>query len=171
MNDIEMTDVDGDALTLISRDHRTWITCTSGTDEVTVGPFPSRLLRTALLRPAGDGGSASTTLISHPSPTPATEALAGQATEAQGRADATGAPDVEADAPASPGERAWAEFQRLAETAPLREAVAGAADAALAAPALREARDLAEELRTAAIDPSDPDALAALLLSLGYRRD
>ena len=171
MNDIEMTDVDGDALTLISRDHRTWITCTSGADEVTVGPFPSRLLRTALLRPTGDGAGASTTVISHPSPTPAAQAADETASGAQGRADAAGPHGAETADTASPDDRAWAEFQRLAETAPLREAVAGAADAALAAPAPREARHLAEELRTAAIDPSDPDALAVLLLSLGYRRD
>lgn len=48
MNSIEMTDLDGDALTLITRDGNAWITCTSGADEVTVGPFPLRMLRRAL---------------------------------------------------------------------------------------------------------------------------
>lgn len=48
MNSFEMTDVEGDALTFITRDGSTWITCTSGADEVTVGPFPTHLLGSAL---------------------------------------------------------------------------------------------------------------------------
>lgn len=48
MNSIEMTDRDGDALTVISQSDRTWITCTSGAEEVTVGPFPTPQLRTVL---------------------------------------------------------------------------------------------------------------------------
>lgn len=35
----ELTDRDGDALTITTSAEGTWITCTSGRDEVTVGPF------------------------------------------------------------------------------------------------------------------------------------
>lgn len=49
MNSIEMSDIDGDALTITSRGSRAWISCTSGLDEVTVGPFPTRVLRRAVL--------------------------------------------------------------------------------------------------------------------------
>ena len=48
MNSIEMTDVDGDALTIITQGDAAWITSTSGRDEVTVGPFPVRLVMNAL---------------------------------------------------------------------------------------------------------------------------
>lgn len=40
----ELTDPDGDALTITSDAAGTWITCTSGGEEVTVGPFPSGAL-------------------------------------------------------------------------------------------------------------------------------
>lgn len=53
MNSIEMTDVDGDALTVIMRDGDAWITCSSGTEEVTVGPFPTRLLHENLTQGTG----------------------------------------------------------------------------------------------------------------------
>lgn len=45
MNTFELSDVDGDALTIISQDNSTWITCTSGAEEVTVGPFPRHLVQ------------------------------------------------------------------------------------------------------------------------------
>lgn len=45
MNSIELTDTDGDALTIFTCDGATWITCTSGPDEVTVGPIPSHLVQ------------------------------------------------------------------------------------------------------------------------------
>lgn len=45
MSNIELTDVDGDALTIYIRDESTWITCTSGAEEVTVGPFPTHVVR------------------------------------------------------------------------------------------------------------------------------
>lgn len=44
----ELSDPDGDALTITSLHAGTWITCTSGGDEVTVGPFPMEALRAAL---------------------------------------------------------------------------------------------------------------------------
>jgi hypothetical protein len=48
MNTFELSDVDGDALTIISQDNSTWITCTSGAEEVTVGPFPRHLVQKVL---------------------------------------------------------------------------------------------------------------------------
>jgi hypothetical protein len=48
MRNIELSDVDGDALTIITQDDSTWITCTSGADEVTVGPFPRHLVEKVL---------------------------------------------------------------------------------------------------------------------------
>lgn len=45
MDTIEMTDPDGDALTLFLEDEQIWITCTSGPEEVTIGPLPSPLVR------------------------------------------------------------------------------------------------------------------------------
>jgi len=44
----ELPDIDGDALTLIRDGDSTWITCTSGREEVTVGPFSPSLLRIML---------------------------------------------------------------------------------------------------------------------------
>ncbi|PWH05060.1 hypothetical protein DEO23_14770 [Brachybacterium endophyticum] len=41
----ELTDRDGDALTVTRDEGLTWITTTSGTDEVTVGPFDDESLR------------------------------------------------------------------------------------------------------------------------------
>lgn len=64
MNSFEMTDIDGDALTFITRDGSTWITCTSGTDEVTVGPFPTHLLSGALQKEAHGHGQLATTFLS-----------------------------------------------------------------------------------------------------------
>ncbi len=41
MHAAELTDPDGDALTISSDGAGIWITCTSGGEEVTVGPFPT----------------------------------------------------------------------------------------------------------------------------------
>lgn len=48
LNVAELTDPDGDALTITSDCAGTWITCSSGDDEVTVGPFPTGELRATL---------------------------------------------------------------------------------------------------------------------------
>lgn len=48
MDAAELTDPDGDALTITSDSAGTWITCSSGDDEVTVGPFPIGELRATL---------------------------------------------------------------------------------------------------------------------------
>lgn len=48
MNFLELTDPDGDALTITSDSAGTWVTCTSGGEEVTVGPFSAGELRAAL---------------------------------------------------------------------------------------------------------------------------
>jgi hypothetical protein len=45
MSNIELTDGDGDALTIYIRGESTWITCTSGAEEVTVGPFATHVVR------------------------------------------------------------------------------------------------------------------------------
>lgn len=168
MNSIEMTDVDGDALAFITREDSTWITCTSGADEVTVGPFPTRLVRGAFASPPGTRDEV-TTLI--------------------GRTSA-------AARPAAPSQEirdhAWAAFLHLAETSSLRGALDGALRAALPEThrpdALHEpttssapnepsqpetpteglAESLAEDLRRIAL--TDPDALADHLISLGYRK-
>lgn len=68
MNSFEMTDIDGDALTFIVRDGSTWITCTSGADEVTVGPFPSHLLRRALASEPQPNGQFTTTFLGSSAP-------------------------------------------------------------------------------------------------------
>lgn len=44
----ELTDPDGDALTVTTDDGGIWLTCTTESDEVTVGPFPVASLRDAL---------------------------------------------------------------------------------------------------------------------------
>lgn len=44
-----MTDPDGDALTIFREDEQIWITCTSGREEVTVGPLPSNIVSGSLL--------------------------------------------------------------------------------------------------------------------------
>lgn len=49
MNSIELTDIDGDAVTIINRGDFSGITCTSGRDEVTVGPvLTARISESAL---------------------------------------------------------------------------------------------------------------------------
>lgn len=68
MDSFEMTDIDGDALTFITRDGSTWITCTSGADEVTVGPFPAHLLRRALASQAQQNEQFTTTFLSSSTP-------------------------------------------------------------------------------------------------------
>ncbi|GAA4518388.1 hypothetical protein GCM10023160_00350 [Brachybacterium paraconglomeratum] len=45
---VELTDPEGDALTLTTDAEGIWITCTTDGDEVTVGPFPADSLRDAL---------------------------------------------------------------------------------------------------------------------------
>lgn len=40
---LELTDQDGDALTVYRNKEGTWVTCTSQDEEVTVGPFPVEL--------------------------------------------------------------------------------------------------------------------------------
>ena len=49
----ELTDPDGDALTLTTDAQGTWITCTTDGNEITVGPFPAAVLRQALRESAG----------------------------------------------------------------------------------------------------------------------
>lgn len=66
MNSFEMTDVDGDALTVITRDGNAWITCTSGADEVTVGPLPLRMLRRVLQSEPLGLDQPATTFLSSP---------------------------------------------------------------------------------------------------------
>lgn len=48
MNAAELTDRDGDALTITSDSAGIWITCTSNGEEVTVGPLPTGELRASL---------------------------------------------------------------------------------------------------------------------------
>ncbi|MGO2360476.1 MAG: hypothetical protein ACTH6N_05030, partial [Brachybacterium tyrofermentans] len=55
MKTIELTDIDGDALTISQRLDATWITCTKGAEEVTVGPVPTDAVRHAFQEPMGDG--------------------------------------------------------------------------------------------------------------------
>jgi hypothetical protein len=149
MNTIEMTDVDGDAMTITSRGSDSWITCTSGPDEVTVGPFPTHLVRRLFLRDRDvDGDSVATLLGGAATPAPATIPLT---------------PDAR--------ERAWHAFVRLSETSSLREALDGALEAAhpeSVRPA--GAEELAQQLREIAITLDDVDALADQLVSLGYRK-
>lgn len=145
MNSIEMSDVDGDALTFISHEDRTWITCTSGADEVTVGPFSTRLLRGAISPQLEGMDQVAATLVTN------------------------------APAPDLPGadarERAWAAFTRQAETGSLREALDSALATALTADEPpQSSSELAQELRHAEIAITDPDALARHLLALGYRK-
>lgn len=47
MRSHEHTDPDGDALTISTHNGQTWITCTSGRDEVTIGPLLMATLGTA----------------------------------------------------------------------------------------------------------------------------
>lgn len=60
MKTTELTDTDGDALTITQRLDGTWITCTKGAEEVTIGPIPTDAIRNAFEQPMGgddmDGG-------------------------------------------------------------------------------------------------------------------
>ncbi|MGO2819461.1 MAG: hypothetical protein ACTIA5_01580 [Brachybacterium tyrofermentans] len=60
MKTTELTDIDGDALTITQRLDGTWITCTKGAEEVTIGPVPTDAVRHAFETPMGgddmDGG-------------------------------------------------------------------------------------------------------------------
>lgn len=50
----ELSDLESDAITVTTKRDLTWITCTSGADEVTVGPIPTRQISAALpAHPAG----------------------------------------------------------------------------------------------------------------------
>ncbi|MBK0330398.1 hypothetical protein I8D64_03165 [Brachybacterium sp. MASK1Z-5] len=50
MDNIEMTDADGDSVTLQVREDGTWITCTTTDGEVTVGPLPTSVLQVAVAK-------------------------------------------------------------------------------------------------------------------------
>ena len=54
MKTTELTDTDGDALTITQRLDATWITCTKGAEEVTIGPVPTDAIRHAFETPMGD---------------------------------------------------------------------------------------------------------------------
>lgn len=54
MNIHELSDLDADALTITTRGAHTWVTCTSEGEEVTVGPFPTQKLTSALPRHGDD---------------------------------------------------------------------------------------------------------------------
>lgn len=170
MNSIEMTDVDGDALTIITRGSAAWITSTSGRDEVTVGPFPTGLVKSAILQGATlqeaftQGATASGADDSASSERPTTATLIASAAE---QAPAPAAPTATADA----RERAWAAFRHASESLPLRDALDAALDAALV-PATRPsaAEELAQDLRQVSITAESADALADHLLTLGYRK-
>lgn len=60
MKTTELTDTDGDALTITQRLDGTWITCTKGAEEVTIGPIPTDAIRNAFEQQMGgddmDGG-------------------------------------------------------------------------------------------------------------------
>ena len=168
MNSIEMTDVDGDALTIITRGSAAWITSTSGRDEVTVGPFHTRLVKSAILQGATlqeaftQGATASGADDSASSERPTTATLIASAAE---QAPAPAAPTADAR------ERAWAAFRHASESLPLRDALDAALDAALA-PAARPsaAEELAQDLRQVSITAESADALADHLLTRGYRK-
>lgn len=125
MNSIEMTDVDGDALSFISRDASTWVTCTSSADEVTVGPFPTRLVRRAFQH----GDDTSDTLRG---------TVIGRSNHAANSRD-----------------RAWETFLRMSRTSSMRHALDGALDVVLASGTRNEQiADLAEELRQVTVTDS-----------------
>lgn len=50
MHTIELSDPDGDALTVTTDTDGIWITCTAGDAEVTVGPLAAATLRDSLAR-------------------------------------------------------------------------------------------------------------------------
>lgn len=52
MDSIEISDRDGDALTITTGADGVWITCTQGAHEVTVGPLVAEDLRVALAQVA-----------------------------------------------------------------------------------------------------------------------
>lgn len=147
MSTIEMTDVDGDALSVISRGDSTWITCTSGSDEVTVGPFPTHLVRSIL----GRGLALEDSTVA---------ALVKRGPDRAGSCP-PGAGDVADEAPAPP--RAHG---------PAAEALDGEPEDAAGTPSSHPsaATALSEELRRAEFPLEDVDLLAAHLVSLGYRR-
>lgn len=58
MTALELSDPDGDALTLTTDTDGIWITCTTGAAEVTVGPFLVASLLSALTEPGHQGFTA-----------------------------------------------------------------------------------------------------------------
>lgn len=143
MSTIELTDVDGDALSVISRGDSTWITCTSGSDEVTVGPFPTHLVRSILGRGlALDDGTVAAL-------------VKGGSRWGGSRPPGAGTPADEVPAPPR-AHGAAAEGSEATACGPWPRPSAATA--------------LSEELRSAEFPVEDVDLLAAHLISLGYRR-
>lgn len=151
MSNIELTDVDGDALTIYIRDESTWITCTSGTEEVTVGPFPTHVVRSVVDRGFEVEGGTLSALVRRTS-------QAGTRLTDQMR------------------ERAWEVFARESglpgEADPAaREALDRALEAALAPPVRTPAAEaLVGDLRRAAVTITDVEGLADHLVASGYRK-
>lgn len=143
MSTVELTDVDGDALSVISLGHSTWITCTSGSDEVTVGPFPTHLVRSVLERGLALEDSTVAALV--------------RRGLCQEESTPPGAGSPAEEAPAPP--RAHGSAARMPEEAARTSARRPSA-----------ATTLSEELRGADFPVEDADLLAAHLISLGYRR-
>lgn len=159
MNNIEMTDVDGDALTLITREDGTWITCTSGRDEVTVGPFPTRLVRAVVERGLGEPGTSIATLLGHTGGSaPARSTAAHEAAPSPAGPDGTG-PSQQAELAAAGPDPSGRGPSGQDPSGPER---AGRERAGRA--------ELAAELRGLDVTLDDPDALADHLMTLGYRK-
>lgn len=151
MSNIELTDVDGDALTIYIRDESTWITCTSGAEEVTVGPFPTHVVRSVVDRGFEVEGGTLSALVRRTS-------QAGTRLTDEMR------------------ERAWEVFARESglpgEADPAaREALDRALEAALAPPVRTSAAEaLVGDLRRAAVTITDVEGLADHLVASGYRK-
>lgn len=109
MNSIELTDVEGDALSIITRGDVAWVTCTSGQQEVTVGPFPTRLVHTMFRRGVSDDDSTWSVLLG---PTGQSDRAAG---DLSGRVR----------------DEAWETFVEKSAQATVREALDSALDVAL----------------------------------------
>lgn len=112
MNSIELTDAEGDAFAIITRGDSTWITCTSGHDEVTVGPFPTRLVRKMFLRGIEEADSTMSVLVDR-APSPSAQST-----------------PVNDELDAQIRDRAWETFVNLSASAPVRDALDGALDIA-----------------------------------------
>ena len=153
MSNIELTDVDGDALTIYIRDESTWITCTSGAEEVTVGPFPTHVVRSVVDRGFEVEGGTLSALVRRASGGPArlTDEMRERAWEAFTRANG-GEGEAEADGVSA------------------REALDRALEAALVPPRPPAVEALSDELRRAEVTIADVDRLADHLVSRGYRK-